>query len=86
MPGLDSQDSATPLLVVGFGVDITAVTGKSHLCGQMPAPGPRGVRLSRVAAGCTHLAWVLRWGSIPTQTLLSPGLQTLSRQVQGKTG
>lgn len=38
----------------------------------------------RVAAGGTHLAWVLHWGPATGETLFSPDLQTFPRKVQGK--
>lgn len=70
-----------------------AVTGQSHqLMGKKLLPtchtGPwaQTCVIVGVAAGCTHLAWVLCWGPSPGQTLFGPGLQILSWLVQSKAG
>lgn len=82
--------------ITGYPTDNPAVVGQAHQlwvgCAFPPtavlAPGPRCVLLpeaaAEAAAGRTHLAWGLCWAPTPGHTLLSPGLQTLSRQVQSK--
>lgn len=78
--------------ITGYPTDNPAVVGQAHQLWvgyafpptAVLAPGPRCVLLPEAAAGRTHLAWGLCWAPTPGHTLLSPGLQTLSRQVQSK--